>query len=202
MEASAGLIAGSGWASGLNLYGVMLLLGVFQRYGDADLPELLGHPAVLAVAAGLYLVEFAADKVPYLDNAWDVLHTAIRPLGAAGLGYLLAGEASTAQHAFAAVGSGTLAFAGHAAKATARAAINSSPEPFSTIGVSLLEDGIVAGMIWFAVEHPVIAGVAVVVFLVAGVWLMVSVWRLARAGIGRLRERLGGRRSQSRPGTW
>lgn len=202
MEASAGLIAGSGWASGLNLYGVVVLLGLFQRYGEADLPELLGNPAVLSVAGGLYLVEFAADKIPYVDNLWDVVHTAIRPLGAAGLGYLLAGDASTVEHTVAAIGSGTLAFAGHAAKATARAAINSSPEPFSTIGVSLLEDGIVAGMIWFAVENPVIAGIAVVVFLAAGVWLMVAVWRLARAGIGRLRERFGRWRAQSRPGTW
>lgn len=202
MEAGAGLIAGSGWASGLNLYGVVLLLGLFQRFGDADLPELLGNPVVLAVTGGLYIVEFVADKVPYLDNIWDIAHTAIRPLGAAGLGYLLAGDASTAEHTVAAVGSGALAFAGHAAKATARAAINSSPEPFSTIGVSLLEDGIVAAMIWFAVEHPVIAGIAVVVFLAAGVWLMVAVWRLARTGIARLRERFGRRGAQSRPGTW
>lgn len=201
MEAGVGLIAGSGWASGLNLYGVVLLLGLFQRFGDADLPELLGNPVVVAVAAGLYLVEFVADKVPYVDNVWDVAHTAIRPLGAAGLGYLLAGDASTAEHTLAAVGSGALAFAGHAAKATARAAINSSPEPFSTIGVSLLEDGIVAAMIWFAVEHPVIAGIAVVVLLAAGVWLMVAVWRFARAGITRLRERFS-RVRQSRPGTW
>lgn len=201
MEASAGLIAGSGWASGLNLYGVVTLLGLFQRFGDAELPELLGHPAVLAVAGGLYLLEFVADKVPYLDNAWDVIHTAIRPLGAAGLGYLLAGDASGAEHAFAAAGSGALAFAGHTAKATARAAINSSPEPFSTIGVSLLEDGIVAAMIWFAVEHPVIAGIAVVVAVVVGAWLVVAVWRLARRGVERLRERISGWR-QSRPGTW
>jgi hypothetical protein len=191
VDATIGLIAGSGWASGVNLYAVIALLGVFGRSGYGDqVPEVLTRPEVIGVAAVLYAVEFLADKVPYLDNLWDALHTVVRPIGAAVLGVLLAGDAETLQQAVAGVASGGLALASHSAKATARAAINTSPEPASNIVVSLLEDGLVAAVVWLAVEHPWVAAAAVVLLLVLGMVIVVTAWR----AIGRLRTRLRERR--------
>lgn len=189
----AGLIAGSGWSSGVNLYAVVALLGLLGRYGDAPVPEGLTGPVVIAVAVALYAVEFVADKVPYVDNLWDAVHTVIRPVGAGVLGYLLAGEVDSMQQFTAASGSGGLALLSHSAKATARAAINTSPEPASNIVVSLAEDGLVAAVVWFAVEHPVIALGAVALLVVAGIALMVTLFGAARRGVQRLRQRRGGR---------
>lgn len=190
MDPTIGLIAGSGWASGVNLYAVVVLLGLFGRTGfGTEIPEVLTRPEVIAVAAVLYAVEFVADKVPYLDNLWDAVHTVVRPAGAAVLGVLLTGEAETLQQAVAAVGSGGLALASHASKATARAAINTSPEPASNILVSLLEDGLVAAVVWLAVEHPWVAAGAVVVLLVLGTIVIVAAWR----AIGRVRARMAER---------
>lgn len=189
MEATVGLVAGSGWASGVNLYAVVALLGVLGRAGAVDIPELLRHPLVIVVAVGLYLVEFVVDKIPYVDNAWDAVHTVVRPTGAALLGAVLAGEVTTLEQAGAALGSGALALSSHTAKATLRAALNTSPEPVSNIFVSLLEDGLVAAVVWFAVEHPVLALVLVAVLTVAAVVMTVALWRVARRAVQRLRDR-------------
>ncbi|MDX1619627.1 MAG: DUF4126 domain-containing protein [Nitriliruptorales bacterium] len=190
-----GLIAGSGWASGINLYGVGLLLGLFGRFGLAEVPEILSNPVTIGVFGVLYLVEFVADKIPYLDNVWDAVHTVIRPLGAAALGYLLAGDIEGASQAASAGGSGLLALASHSTKATARAAINASPEPASNIVVSLLEDGLVATVVWFALEYPVAALGAVVVLLLAGGVVIVLAFKAARGIFHRVRARLSGEHS-------
>lgn len=195
---SLGLIAGSGWASGVNLYGVALLLGLFGRLGMEQVPDLLEHPATLTVVGVMYLLEFVADKVPYLDNVWDIVHTAVRPLGAALIGYLLAGEVQDVNELLSASGSGVLALASHGTKATARAAINTSPEPASNIVVSLFEDGLVAAVVWFAVEYPVLAVALVAALLVAGTVVVVMAVRAARGIARRIRERF---RGQSLPGT-
>lgn len=184
-----GLIAGTGWASGVNLYAVVALLGILTRTGTFDGPDLLARTDVLVVASVMYAVEFVVDKVPYLDDAWDAVHTAIRPLGAAVLGAVLAGEVETMSQVLSALGSGGLALASHAAKATARAAVNTSPEPVSNVVVSVAEDGLVAGVVVLALANPLLALVAVAVLLVAGTVLIVVLGRVARRAIRRRRER-------------
>lgn len=190
MASTFGLIVGSGWASGVNLYAVIALLGLFGRTGADGIPAALQRPEVIGLAAVLYAVEFVTDKIPYVDNIWDALHTVIRPLGAAAVGALLAGDAETLQQAFAAVGSGGLALSSHAAKATARAALNASPEPASNILVSLLEDGLVAGVVVLAVRYPWAAVAVVALLLAAGTAVTVMLWR----SIGRWRQRRRDRR--------
>jgi hypothetical protein len=194
---AVGLLAGTGWASGVNLYAVVTLLGIFGRVGIADdIPAFLMRTDVLVVAGALFLVEFVVDKVPYLDDLWDVVHTVIRPAGAATLGVLLAGDGIS--DVAAALGSGGLAFASHAVKATTRVAVNTSPEPVTTGVVSLAEDGLVAGVVALAVTNPVLALVVVGVLLVLGGVLMVLVIRSARRGLSRWRERRAARRDERR----
>lgn len=188
MGAGLAAVMGTGWASGVNLYGTVLLLGVFGRLELAPVPDALTATPVIVVAAIAYLIELVADKVPYLDNIWDVVHTAVRPLGAAVVGALLAGDADISG-VLGATTSGGIALASHATKASARVAVNTSPEPVSNIAVSVFEDGLVAGMVWLVVEQPVIAGILAVVLLVAGAGLMVMLWRLIRTGITKLRNR-------------
>lgn len=189
MESTLGLVASSGWASGLNLYAVLLLLGLAGRTGFADVPEVLLRTDVLVVAGVLYALEFLADKVPYLDNLWDAVHTVVRPVGAAALGAVLAGEVGSVEQGVSAALSGGLALAGHAAKATTRLAVNTSPEPASNVVVSLLEDGLVAGLVVLAMAYPWVALGVTLVLLVAGSVLMVWLLRAARRGLRRLRER-------------
>lgn len=179
-------IMGTGWASGVNLYATVLLLGLFGRFGVAETPEVLQHPWILGAAAAMYALEFVADKVPLLDSVWDVAHTVVRPVGAALLGGELAGGDVSA--ALGGGVSGGMALGAHAVKAGARLAINTSPEPVTNIGVSLGEDVLVAAMVWFAVTYPWIAGTAAVVLLLAGSVVLVAAWRVVRAGLQRLRR--------------
>lgn len=183
-----GLIAGTGWASGLNVYAVALILGLVGRFGGAPMPEQLTSTPVLIGAGVLYAVEFFADKVPYLDNIWDAIHTVVRPVAAGAIGYWLAGEAGMSE-AIGAGTSGVLALVSHSTKATTRAAVNVSPEPASNISLSIFEDGLVGGMVALALAAPIVALVVVIVFVILGVWLMVKLWR----GIARLWARLAER---------
>lgn len=188
MEAGLASIMGTGWASGVNLYGTVLLLGIFGRLDLAPVPELLTQWPVIGVAAMLYLVEMVADKIPYVDNTWDVIHTAIRPIGAAVLGGVLAGEADIST-LLGATTSGGIALASHGTKASARVAVNTSPEPVSNVAVSLFEDGLVAFMVWLAIEQPIIAGILAIVLVIVGIALVIALWRLVRHGIRKLRQR-------------
>ncbi len=190
MDPIAGLIAGAGWASGINLYGVVALLNIYGRLGlgDLEIPEVLQRTDVLIVALIMYLMEFVADKIPYVDNVWDAIHTAVRPLGAAVLGLILVGDASGLSQALAGVGSAGLALTSHATKSTTRLAVNTSPEPVSNALVSVAEDGIVAVVVFFAVEYPVVAVIAVVVLLVAGILVMRAIFGAARRGVERVRD--------------
>jgi hypothetical protein len=190
---AAGLLAGTGWASGVNLYGVVLLLGVLGRAGLADVPELLLRTDVLIAAGALYLVEFVVDKVPLLDSAWDAVHTVVRPVGAAVLGGILAGDLGTVSEVTAAAVSGTLALASHSVKATARAAVNTSPEPVSNTVVSVAEDGLVAGVVVLAVTYPLVTLGVVAVLLVAGAAVVVLLLRTARRAWRRWRDLRRGR---------
>jgi hypothetical protein len=189
VEGVVGLVAGSAWAAGVNLYAVVALLGILGRVGVGEVPEVFTRTEVIAVALVLFAVEFVVDKVPYLDSLWDLVHTAIRPLGAVGIALLLTGDAAVWQQATGAVGAAALAAASHAAKATARAAINTSPEPVTNVGVSLGEDGLVAVVVWLAVTNPVVALVAVAVLLVGGAALTFALFATARRGWRRWRER-------------
>ncbi len=147
MVDTIGLLAGTGWAAGLNLYLATFLLGLAGRLDWLEVPAALERTDVMIGAGVLYAIEFFADKIPYLDNLWDAVHTFVRPLGAGVLGYLLAGESPSISQIVGAVISGSLALSSHSAKATTRAAVNTSPEPFSNIFLSLMEDGIVAGLV-------------------------------------------------------
>jgi hypothetical protein len=177
---AAGLIAGSGWASGINLYLVTLLLGVAGRLGWGDIPDVLERTDVMIVAGVLVAIEFVADKVPYLDNVWDAIHTVIRPLGAAALGAVVAGNSASIGTAVGAIVAGALALDAHAAKASTRVVVNASPEPVSNIGLSLAEDIGVAGLVTLAVTYPMITIVVVAILVVAATALTIWLWRVAR----------------------
>lgn len=188
------LVAGSGWSSGVNLYGATALLGIFGRLGFGEIPDLLMRTDTIVVAVVLFALEFVADKIPYVDSAWDVAHTVIRPLGALTLGMILTGDAETWQQVVSGLAAGGLATASHVAKATARAAINTSPEPASNTAASLTEDGLVAVVVWFAVTNPWIALTLVAILLVAGAVLTVTMFRVARRALRTRRERRAARR--------
>lgn len=157
------LAAALGWASGLRLYLTVLLVGVAGHWGWIALPPglaVLASPLVMTAAAALALVEFLADKIPLVDSAWDALHTLVRiPAGAALVAGLVSGWAGDHGQAWSIVAAllgGGLAATAHTAKASARAAANTSPEPFSNIGLSLLGDVAVPTMLWLAWAHPVV----------------------------------------------
>ena len=188
------LAAALGWASGLRLYAVLLITGLVGYAGWVQLPsglQALQHPLFLAASGSMLFVEFFADKIPGLDSLWDLLHTMIRiPAGAALAAAVFGGDNAT-WAAIAALLGGGLAATSHVAKATTRAAINTSPEPFSNIGMSLLGDLAVPGAMWLAFTHPA----AFLVFLVVAVIAMVTlVWVLAKflkLVVGRLRMLFG-----------
>lgn len=188
------MIAASGWAAGLNLYATALLLGLAGRLGWAETPLALQETWVLVVLGVLYLVEFVVDKIPGLDSAWDVIHTAIRPIGGGLLGAAIAHQNGDPE-VVAALLSGGFSLTAHSAKASTRAAINTSPEPVSNIVVSVAEDGVVAGMVALALASPVLAGGVAVVFAVASVAVT---WVLIRF-VRRLLARRRARRSRNSP---
>ena len=180
----------SGWASGLNAYLVVLVLGVADRLaGVADIPDVLGSWPVLVVAGVLYAMEFVADKIPYIDSTWDAVSTAIRPTAGAVIGVLLAGDASSLDQAVLGVVGGTSALAAHLTKAGTRLAINASPEPASNIVASLTEDVAVLSVVAFSVEHPRTAAAVAGVLLVAGLVLLFLLARLVRRGWRRWKGR-------------
>ena len=184
------LVLTSGWASGINAYAVVVLMGLLGRFAGVDaVPESMQHTNVLAIAGGLYAVEFVTDKIPYVDSVWDGLSTIVRPTIGAMLGYLIAGDAESVNQAlYASVGGGS-ALASHVVKAGNRLAINSSPEPFSNIVVSLGEDIAVAGVITVAVFHPWIALTLASLFFLVGLTLMILLFSLVRRGWRRRRAR-------------
>jgi hypothetical protein len=182
MEALA-LTFSSGWASGINAYLVVLVLGVADRVGTfADIPDALGRWDVLAAAGFLFAMEFLADKVPYVDSTWDAISTAIRPTAGAVIGVLLAGDASSLDTAVLAVVGGGTALLSHLVKAGSRLAINSSPEPASNVLASLTEDAVVLGVVWFSIENPRAAAAIAGVLLLLGLVLLLVVGRAVRRG--------------------
>jgi len=189
MIETVGLVAGTGWASGLNLYLAVLMLGFAERSGWADVPDVLARTDVMIVAGVLFVVEFLADKVPYLDNLWDAIHTFVRPAGAAALGAVIAGEAGNIGAALGAVIGGGLALDSHAAKATTRVVANTSPEPFSNIALSLVEDVGAALLVVLSLLNPAVAVVVVAILVVAATALTIWLWRMARRAWRKVSER-------------
>jgi hypothetical protein len=180
----------SGWASGLNCYLVVLVLGIADRAHDTEqVPNALARWDVLGVAAFLYAMEFVADKIPYVDSTWDVVSTAIRPTAGAVVGVLLAGQANDLNGAVAAVVGGGSALLSHSVKTGARLAINSSPEPVSNVAASLTEDLAVLGVVWFAIQHPRVAAGIAGVLLVGGLVLLYFLAKLVRRGWRRWKGR-------------
>ncbi len=137
--ATLGLALGAGFSSGLNLYATVTTLGLLQRFGVIHLPpslQVLSHPIVLSIAIALYFLEFFADKIPYVDTIWDLIHTFIRPPAAALLAFSAAGSAPAEWRWGAALLAGGVALTSHGTKATTRAAVNTTPEPFSNWALS------------------------------------------------------------------
>ena len=186
------IAAALGWASGLRLYLVVFLTGMAGTLGWVDLPtglKLLQHPAMLGASGLMLFIEFFADKIPGVDTLWDLIHTVVRiPAGAALAASVFGADQSTWAMVAALLG-GTLAATSHVAKATTRAAVNTSPEPFSNVAISLLGDAAVPAALWLSWTHPVIFFAALVVALVVMVGL---IWVLAKFLKGLVR-RVSGR---------
>ena len=184
------LVFSSSWASGVNAYLVVLVLGLSDRFGHFEqIPDQLARTDVLLGAAVLYAIEFVADKVPYLDSTWDAISTVIRPTVATAIALLVSGEASSVEQAgYAALGGGT-ALASHAVKAGSRLAINSSPEPFTNITASLAEDGVVVVVALLVIHHPWVALSVTAVLLVLGLGLLFWLMRRIRHGWRRWQAR-------------
>ncbi|MCQ6556892.1 DUF4126 domain-containing protein [Streptomyces sp. C10-9-1] len=164
------LVFTSGWASGINAYAVVLLLGLFGAAGVSDdVPAALQRPDVLIAAGVLFACEAVADKIPYVDSVWDSVHTVVRPVAGAVVAALLAGESGSLPELAAGAVGGATALASHLVKAGTRMAVNTSPEPFSNILVSIAEDLGVAGIVTFALFHPVAAASVAAALLLAGI---------------------------------
>ncbi|MFK5952292.1 MAG: DUF4126 domain-containing protein [Desulfobacterium sp.] len=171
---------GAAWASGINLYATLLVLGIMGTTGNIVLPEnlhILMDPMVLGAAGIMYFVEFVADKTPGVDTGWDAIHTFIRIPAGVMLAAGAVGEVNTGVAVAAALLGGGLAAGSHAAKAGSRVLINTSPEPFSNWTASILEDVVVVGGIWASLTHPGIFLVFLVIFILFLIWLIPKLWR-------------------------
>lgn len=186
---------GGAWASGVNLYGTVVILGMMDNFGLLDLPpelQILSIWWVLALAMFLYLIEFVADKIPIVDSVWDAIHTFIRiPAGAllaaGAMSGIDAGLGEGAQTAIGLLVGGTIAAGSHFTKAGSRAAINTSPEPVSNSIASVAEDAAVFGALYTVVFHPVIFFVLFAVFVLLLVWLVPKIWRFIGQVFGNAR---------------
>ncbi|MFC9608957.1 DUF4126 domain-containing protein [Streptomyces niveus] len=189
------LVFTSGWASGINAYAVVLLLGIFGATGLTDeVPESLQRTDVLVVVGVLFVCEAVADKIPYVDSVWDSVHTVIRPISGAVVAALLAGQSGSLPEITAGAVGGSTALVSHLVKAGTRMAVNTSPEPFSNIAVSTLEDLGVAGIITFAIFHPLAAAIVAGGLLLLGIVIIVFL----AAKIRRFRQRRAQRREERR----
>ncbi len=189
------LAAALGWASGFRLYAVVFIVGLMGAGGWLPLPaglHALQHPAVLTVSGLLLCVEFFADKVPWLDSAWDAVHTVIRIPGGALLAAGVFGADNATMGLVAGLLGGSLSATALATKMTTRAAANTSPEPFSNWLLSFFEDGLVVAVVWMATQHPVLFGIALVVMLVLSALLLIVLFKFLRAVLRRVSSLFSG----------
>jgi len=190
------LAAALGWASGFRLYAALFLTGLAGYMGWIELPSglhILQHPAVLGASGFMLFVEFFADKIPYVDSVWDAVHTLVRIPAGAALAAGALGADGTAMAWVAALVGGSLAATSHATKMTTRAAVNTSPEPFSNMAVSLFEDGLVVFLLWLSAAHPAIFTIVLVVSIVVAIVLLVVLVKFLKAVIREVQGFMAGR---------
>jgi len=179
-----GRTLGFSFAAGVNLYATVAILGLASRYGWVSLPpqfQAFNSDIVIGVAVVMYLIEFFADKIPYVDSLWDVIHTAVRPIGGALIAVTTLGDASPTVEALIAILGGTVAAGSHLTKTSTRAAANASPEPFSNWILSIGEDIFVVGLGFLALKYPIAALVVAVALLVLIVLFAAVIIRKVRS---------------------
>lgn len=192
--AALGRVIPFAFASGVNVYATVAVIGLSSRFGVVALPDqyrVFENPWVIGVALMMYAVEFIADKVPWVDTMWDAVHTVIRPVGGALVAVSTLGDAAPSTKALIAVLGGSVAMTTHLTKAGTRAVVNTSPEPFSNWALSLAEDIFAVGLTWFAIEHPVVATVIALALLVVIVAVGATIWRAVRRRFSRAGEQFG-----------
>ncbi|UTW02723.1 DUF4126 domain-containing protein [Amphritea atlantica] len=190
------LTMGVGWASGINLYATVLMLGLMANMGNLQLPaglEVVADPMVLMAAGFMYCVEFFADKIPGVDTGWDTLHTFIRIPAGAALAAGAVGDMNEAVIVAAALVGGSLSATSHALKAGGRVMINTSPEPVTNWTASVTEDLAVFGGLWAALNYPVAFLIALVLFIALVIWLLPKIWRGVKKVFAFLARLFGGR---------
>ncbi|MCA1567632.1 MAG: DUF4126 domain-containing protein [Acidobacteria bacterium] len=178
-----GLAMGSAWTSGINLYATVAMLGLLEHYKLAHLPgglHVLDNPLIIGVACFLYVLEFFADKIPYVDTVWDALHTFIRVPAGAVLAAAATSDISPSVQVLALLLGGGLALSTHGTKATVRAGANLSPEPLSNWSLSLLEDVLAVGAVGLAVSYPLVMLAVILIFLLLLIWILPKVVRRIR----------------------
>ncbi len=198
--ATLALTLGASWASGINLYAVLLVLGLGGATGNIALPDalqVLQNPMVIGAAGLMYCLEFFADKVPGVDTSWDLLHTFVRIPAGAMLAAGAVGETHVALEVAAGILGGGMAATSHATKAGARMLINTSPEPFSNWGASVGEDVVVFAGLWAALQHPLVFLVLLVLFFAVAIWLLPRIWRLLAGLIRKVRRLFRGAEQSS-----
>jgi len=195
------LTMGVGWASGINLYATVLMLGMLNNMGHIALPEelqVVGDPLVLMAAGSMYFIEFFADKVPGVDTGWDTLHTFIRIPAGAALAASAVGDVTPAVEIAAALVGGSLAAGSHAAKAGGRVLINTSPEPVTNWTASISEDLLVLGGLWAALNHPIWFLAGLVLFILLLIWLLPKIWRGVKKVFKFIAGLFGGNKDEAR----
>lgn len=191
------LSMGAAWASGINLYAALFMIGYMGATGNIDLPpdlEVLSNPLVMAASGFMYAVEFFADKVPGVDTGWDGLHTFIRIPAGAMLAAGAVGDVSAATELAAAIVGGGVAAGSHVTKAGTRVMINTSPEPVTNWTASVTEDIAVIGGLWAALNHPVAFMIALIVFIILIAWLLPKLWRAVKTVFRKIGEFFGGKK--------
>jgi hypothetical protein len=200
METYQGIIAtlaltmGVGWASGINLYAALCVLGIAGATGNLVLPEqlaVLQDPMVIGAAGLMYFVEFFADKTPGVDSGWDAIHTFIRIPAGALLAAGAVGDVTPVLEVTAGILGGTMAGASHLTKSSTRLLINTSPEPFSNWGASIAEDVLVLAGLWTMLNHPLVFLLLMVVFIALVIWLLPKIWRTLKMILRKLGIWLG-----------
>jgi hypothetical protein len=192
-----GRTLGFSFAAGVNLYATVAILGLAARYGWVALPpqfDVFDNDVVIGVALVMYLIEFFADKIPYVDSLWDLIHTAIRPVGGALIAVATLGDVSPTVEGLVALLGGTVAAGSHLTKTSTRAAVNTSPEPFSNWFLSFGEDLFVVALGYLALQHPLVALVVAAVLIGLIVIFAAVIIRTARRWFSRREHPSGGAR--------
>ena len=191
-----GLALGAAWTSGINLYATVAVLGLLQHYGLARLPgglDVMGSWIIIGIALFLYVVEFVADKIPYVDTVWDAVHTFIRVPAGAVIAYAATADLNPTVQIVALLLGGGLALSTHGTKATVRAAANTSPEPLTNWTLSIVEDVFAVGAVVLTVLHPIVIIVVIAIFLLILAWILPKVIRRLRRMISAASAFFGGR---------